>query len=107
MARLAVCGAALAVLMSGCGTAANTLWFIPEEGGKRVYGGVQVDANVFQESVRQVSSSEDLPTLARALRDATLTAVDLPLSAVADTLTLPITIPASVGKDSHSSKGQM
>jgi uncharacterized protein YceK len=74
-----------ATLLSGCGTAANTLWFIPEEGGMRVYGGVRAD---WEAAHRSYPPDINLPRY--------LAIVDMPLSAVGDTLTLPFTVPAAL-----------
>ena len=47
------------VLTSGCGTCANTLWWTPEEGGGRVYGGVRAE---WKEIVRRCQSPENTST---------------------------------------------
>jgi uncharacterized protein YceK len=78
---------AATALLSGCGTAANTLWFIPEEGGMRVYGGVRAD----WESARQSAADPSRPA-----GPLWLCIADMPLSAVGDTLTLPFTVPAAL-----------
>jgi len=85
MARAAVKAllAASAVWLSGCGTVANTSG-MTREGRMLVYGGVRADVRGFQDA----ASRGDLPAL-------TFCAADLPLSAVADTLTIPWTIAAS------------
>ena len=65
-----------AAVSSGCGTMANTAYFTPGEGGKKVYGGVQVDWDV------AVKQNESAWVTAAAF-------ADLPLSAIGDTLSLP------------------
>jgi uncharacterized protein YceK len=80
---------ALAVAaLAGCGTCIN-LGGEPLTGGgtREVYGGVAWDASVVSNTLQDGG----LPYI---LVGAYLLAVDLPLSAVADTLTLPLTIPA-------------
>lgn len=79
--------ATLALLLSGCGTAANTLWWSRDEGGLRVYGGVRAETEKLRQHVAdpERADSRDL-----------LLALDLPLSLVGDTLTLPITVPVAL-----------
>jgi len=79
----AVCAAAS--VSSGCGTVANTAYLDPYEGGKRVYGGVQV---AWDKTANQESRSSWVTAAAYA---------DLPLSAIGDTLTLPYTIAVALG----------
>jgi uncharacterized protein YceK len=55
----------------------------------RVYGGVRADWEVAQESIDAGSHPESSPG------PVWLPIVDMPLSALADTVTLPITIPVS------------
>jgi uncharacterized protein YceK len=75
--------------LSGCGTAANLIWFAPFEGGMRPYGGVQADWSVTQ------GAADDLAKDSASRRPMNLVwaAIDLPLSALADTITLPLTVP--------------
>jgi uncharacterized protein YceK len=82
------------LLVSGCGTLCNTVWWIPEEGGERIYGGVQMDVGVLRESLSV--RSEDRGIGDRLLGVAFFT-LDLPFSAIGDTLTLPILIPRALG----------
>ncbi|MFN0196819.1 MAG: YceK/YidQ family lipoprotein [Planctomycetaceae bacterium] len=99
-----------AVITSGCGTILNfTVWDIRnvrtqssfEEGyhsaPQKIYGGVTTDA-AWGKSI--LSEAVTNPDTANLPRDAWLGLhiwfVDLPLSAVADTLTLPLTIPATI-----------
>jgi uncharacterized protein YceK len=90
MRRLAV--AVLVVGLSGCGTAANTLWWAPFEGGQRVYGGVRAEVGVLRDGLSGKSDTSSAPDRAGLV----LIAADLPLSAVGDTLTLPYTIPTAI-----------
>jgi uncharacterized protein YceK len=87
-----------APLLAGCATGLNTLYYTPAEGGNQVYGGVKLDALLIKASVAGHSEQFHDTPLARAWV-ATLATVDLPLSAVADTLTLPITVPATLLRD--------
>jgi uncharacterized protein YceK len=75
----------IVVMTSGCGTCANTLWFTDDEGGMRVYGGVRAD---WEAAHRAAKPSPSEPMW--------LPIVDMPFSAVGDTVTLPITIPFSL-----------
>ncbi|WP_414738004.1 YceK/YidQ family lipoprotein [Gemmata algarum] len=76
----------LLTLASGCGTFCNTVWWIPSEGGQRVYGGVRAEAG---EVKRLAVSPSPHETAWDRFRVASLLVLDLPLSAVGDTLTLP------------------
>ncbi len=91
--RAAVClVAGLAAALSGCATAANVFWWIPEEGGARVYGGVRAHP----ESLRGTFSSDSSESAEARHKAVLFAVVDLPLSAAGDTLRLPYTIPASL-----------
>jgi uncharacterized protein YceK len=89
----------LAVLPTGCGTVANTCYFWPGEGGKRVYGGVRAEWETMQQDLYKPDPLED--GINRWARLGLFT-VDLPLSAVGDTLTLPLTVPFSFYWALHS-----
>jgi uncharacterized protein YceK len=109
-------GALLAFALGGCGTV-NNLRPPPKKdkdnpnaaalGTKAVYGGVGLDARVGTELLASAFGAErrqaqeslfvaavDGPCKAGVA--AWLLAVDLPLSAVADTLTLPVTVPSAL-----------
>jgi uncharacterized protein YceK len=106
--------AVLAVALGGCGTMNNLR--PPEKGdreepapaGPSVYGGVGLDARVGAKWLAAAFAAERLPQVSflESAVDSTckvgigtyVLAVDLPLSAVADTLTLPVTIPAMQSK---------
>lgn len=88
---------AAAALCSGCGTAVNTLWLDPYEDGQRVYGGVRVDLEVLQSAGKRESgisvSGETVPlSRLEQVKRVSWLAIDLPLSAIGDTLTLPYTL---------------
>ena len=98
--------AALPVLvlgpLVGCGTVLNTFWFTPMEGGQKVYGGVKLDADQGPKCIREAFGLEEnrgeqtVNSRAACLAIGVyLFAVDLPLSAVADTAALPLNLPAS------------
>ena len=94
MPRRLLAIAVTALLLSGCGTVANLALFNQKEGGKRVYGGVRAD----WEGVTGTLPST--PTSAPDGEDRfyqVLLAMDLPVSAFWDTLTLPVTIPYAAG----------
>jgi uncharacterized protein YceK len=74
-----------AAVGSGCGTVANTAYLDPYEGGKQVYGGVQV---AWDKAANPESRSTWVTAAAYA---------DVPLSAVGDTLTLPYTVAVALG----------
>jgi uncharacterized protein YceK len=87
----AALAAVLAGALGGCGSACNTMWWTPEEGGMRVFGGVRADAQVLADAF----SPNTKAGVGDRLGCATLATIDLPLSAVGDTLTLPVTLPAA------------
>lgn len=88
--------AAIALSSAGCGTAANTLWLTPDEGGQRIYGGVRVDldvANPLAHDSGIVRETGPVPlTPAERMGHLAFLCIDLPLSAIGDTLTLPIVL---------------
>jgi uncharacterized protein YceK len=84
-------------LLSGCGTAANLLYIgLPTDDKLNVYGGVMVDAKVIRGSATDTLRPKGVQGFAASARDAVLMTLDLPFSAVADTLTLPVTVPAAI-----------
>jgi uncharacterized protein YceK len=89
--------ATVALSFAGCATAANTVWLNPEEGGQRFYGGVRADLEAMDSAAKRESgirvSGESVPLsrMGQAKRFAWF-GLDLPLSAVGDTLTLPLII---------------
>jgi uncharacterized protein YceK len=108
-------GVLLVFALGGCGTV-NNLRSPPKKdkdspnaevvGTKAVYGGVGLDARVGTELLaaafgkeRQAQESLFVAAVDGPCKvgvGAWLLAVDLPLSAVADTLTLPVTVPAAL-----------
>ncbi len=108
-------GAVLAFALGGCGTV-NNLRPPPREdkdnpnaaalGTRTAYGGVGLDARIGGAllasafgSKRQAQESLVVSALDGPCKvgvGAWLLAVDLPLSALADTLTLPVTVPATL-----------
>jgi uncharacterized protein YceK len=82
-------------VLVGCGTAANTLWWTPMEGGMRVYGGVRADAEVL---CHRFSGESDAGNATGRCKEVVFCAIDLPLSAAADTLTLPVTVPTALAR---------
>jgi len=97
---LALLTTALAIVLTGCGTAlnfhdgSNSLWLKNDE-PRKVYGGVSLDAQCGSSLLVEAVTEVEPICLAWG---AWILAVDLPLSAVADTLTLPFTIPASIDR---------
>jgi uncharacterized protein YceK len=89
----------LSIFGSGCGTSANMrtepdieFGFVNKIPAQSVYGGVRQDGAIITEAVSLLfvkHGAVDLPLLPA------LAVVDWPLSAVGDTLTLPITIYAA------------
>jgi uncharacterized protein YceK len=97
MVKIALAIASAAGL-SGCGTFGN-IWGDGGTGEREVYGGLVASANEAGQAARQVArlgSVDDV--VGCALLGAYWAAVDVPLSVVGDTLTLPLTIPATLRK---------
>ncbi|MFQ5733694.1 MAG: YceK/YidQ family lipoprotein [Planctomycetaceae bacterium] len=96
--------AALSVLACGCGTILNFTDLPTKDhrvipAPQKIYGGVEVDAiggwGLMQTGIEAGFQYGPVYTLGAIY----VWAVDLPLSAVADTLTLPITVPATIERD--------
>jgi uncharacterized protein YceK len=97
--------AALAVALSGCGTMFNLN--LPNEdhdlveSSRQVYGGVKLDAKVAPNYLKGVAQGTPSATdFARS----TMAVVDLPLSAVGDTLTLPVVMLMQATDDKAATK---
>src|SRR5262245_61350912 len=103
MTRCALLVAAAACALSGCGTMDNVRGEPPENA---VLGGVRINADRAWSCAKASFFTHDPASvvLFGAIGAYSL-ALDLPLSAVADTLTLPITIPAAL-KKSEEPKSQ-
>jgi uncharacterized protein YceK len=102
--------ALLALGSSGCGTIVN----LSASPGKEIYGGVKQDAlsgsdhlaEAFSSSCPTFSPVPEKPSPGKKVLIKSFCAgcgvcmwlVDLPISAVADTLTLPVTVPAALTK---------
>ena len=86
------------ILLGGCGTMANiTLNGPPSAGGSmKMYGGVQRDLDIVHDCTTNPDHPKDNAEAVCFATAVTVAALDLPFSAVADTLTLPITIPVAL-----------
>jgi uncharacterized protein YceK len=90
----------VALFLCGCGTMAN-LSLGARQGWKNasIYGGVSRDIRSAEDWVdHNWTSGEnlDIPQDIGTVVGVGLVGIDLPLSAIGDTLTLPITIPAAI-----------
>lgn len=110
--------AVLAVGLSGCGTVVNCL-NVQGTAARAIYGGVRQDADngtrhlgeAFSGSPPTFSKIPQPPSAGRdfasksfcAACGACMLALDLPICAVADTLTLPVTVPATLAKKKKAS----
>ena len=92
--------------LAGCGTFLNVHRVEDLTGGQRqIYGGVTGSCRGVREGIREATAS---PKLGLPLSDAMYSVfmtglaaaclVDVPLSLVGDTLTLPITVPAGIDR---------
>jgi uncharacterized protein YceK len=93
--RALTCLAAVAAAgLSGCGTSLNL------DGDSRVYGGVVQDFQIAKERLAQAANPSwpGTPGSSPAwnITVSALALVDLPLSLLGDTLTLPFTIPTAL-----------
>src|SRR5438046_759677 len=106
MARAAIrLAVALSVVwLNGCGTVLN-ITDNPDRRG--AYGGVQTDAKAFGESCSYFCGPgrEEGPPRYIAPIHALLCLVDLPLSIVGDTVTLPLTLLAETGMKEKEAGG--
>jgi uncharacterized protein YceK len=89
---------AVVVTLSGCGTIVNDCYYLRQEGGGQVYGGVKVDAEVAGEKAIEAVRPGDVTERLRAGVAALALAADLPLSLVGDTLSLPWTLGLTLGR---------
>ena len=93
VAILAICA------ISGCGTAINLACPVTAAGHPaQVYGGVKHDVEVCQSCKNESMFLSGMGNSSAWFSElaAYLVALDVPLSAVADTLTLPITLPTQL-----------
>jgi uncharacterized protein YceK len=113
--------AALVSLLGGCGTVVNCV-NTNGAAGRAIYGGVRQDAQNGTDHLIEAFSGpaptfSEMPKPPSAGRDfvaksfcatcgVCMLAVDLPISAVADTLTLPLTVPATLMKKKPNAKGK-
>lgn len=94
--RLWATGALLA--LTGCGTMMNMP--APCHGPERplrVFGGVRNDLEMAQSNFEKMHAASPEERAAKA-RGCALLALDLPLSAAADAITLPLTVPFSIAR---------
>jgi uncharacterized protein YceK len=82
--------------MSGCGTMLGNIGGLSLDNRMEIYGGVQCDLNGCARNLEEFGKASEDSARAAALAYGTLCIIDLPLSAVADTLTLPLTIKATL-----------
>jgi uncharacterized protein YceK len=118
--KAAACLAAvLAIVVAGCGTVVNCT-SLDGPAARSIYGGVRQDAEngsrhlgeafsgpapSFTEMPKPPSASRDFASKSFcAACGVSMLAIDLPVSAVADTLTLPVTVPATLMKKNTSAK---
>lgn len=85
--------------VSGCGTMHN-VWSCFDERvpQKLVYGGIREDRLKIREAAHQTISSSKPREVTSGMARVVTRSVDLPFSAIGDTLTLPITIPEEIDR---------
>jgi uncharacterized protein YceK len=115
----AILAGVLTVVLGGCGTVVNCV-SVNGAAARTIYGGVRQDAangtrHLAEAFTGPAPSFSKMPQPPNAARDLTsksfcavcgvgMLAVDLPVSAVADTLTLPVTVPSTLMKKSSNPK---
>jgi len=96
MKRASLAAALVILIPCGCGTIAN----FGEKGwaNARIYGGVQRDLKSAEDwlAYRPISKESELQHDVGTVVGTGLIGLDMPLSAIGDTLTLPITVPAAI-----------
>jgi uncharacterized protein YceK len=85
-----VIGLFTCLCLCGCGTLYNVAPHGAAE--TRVYGGVREDLQTTKESFQGAARATNLGEFAGNAGMGVLSVVDLPLSAIGDTVTLPITV---------------
>ncbi len=111
--------AVLAAALCGCGTAVN-VFNVSGAPARAIYGGVRQDAEngtrhlteAFSGPAPSFSKMPKPPSAAGDFASKTfcvacglgMLAIDLPVSAVTDTLTLPVTVPATLMKKKPATK---
>jgi uncharacterized protein YceK len=83
-----------AVWVSGCGTVGNC-WSCCSSGDRTVYGGVVKTVKLAGDGVNEAAKLDSPLCPLYLVGSACFLAVDVPLSLIGDTLTLPWTIPAT------------
>lgn len=91
--RLAAFSLGLAILLGGCGTIGDLA------ANQRIYGGVWTDCNLIDEPYLPATHPPEysFPLVILGL-------LDLPFSAILDTLVLPITIPIQLSADDNPNR---
>lgn len=86
-------------LLGGCATADN----LAGKGDCRIYGGARLDGTLIAEGFQRDSALAKTQAVERPVLvgEGCCGLVDLPLSLVADTITLPITVPVTLSKQKH------
>jgi uncharacterized protein YceK len=93
----------LAAFLSGCGTLAN----LSGQGWERtrIYGGVLGDVKSAGDWIdnNPISAQTDILKDVGTVVGVALVGLDVPLSAIGDTVTLPVTIPVTIWKSTRAS----
>ena len=79
--------ATLGAALCGCGTMHNISGSLDSQ---RIYGGVRTDVKVAAQAPGDLVRAKDGPEFMNAARAGALSVIDTPLSAVGDTVTLPV-----------------
>lgn len=93
MNRKTLCALLLSGIFCGCASMDNLRG---THASPRVYGGVRQDVKQAAQSTRDVFRAKTATDFTAALGSGTLSVIDAPFSAVADTVTLPATVGAAV-----------
>jgi uncharacterized protein YceK len=98
-----VLGAALVPALGGCATYAS----LEGNEANKVYGGARLDATLISEGLSPDSTPAQSKKVERGMLvcEAWCGMVDMPFSAVADTVLLPVTVPLALTRSGTESPG--
>jgi uncharacterized protein YceK len=90
--------------VAGCGTVGNIVWSGPPAAADHMapYGGVYRDVCVARDCTEDAMSAKTFREFTSSAAIVLFAAIDLPLSLVGDTVTLPITILSATAKEGNS-----
>lgn len=92
----------LLLILPGCGTLLNNFYFADYEGGQRIYGGVSNDFHLLSRAIAPVEGELSYtPTIESRINNGLFAVVDMPVSFIADTFSLPFTATCTLVRNSQ------